>query len=38
LTHALDLIERYWKADLPEKNKDDEHLFIDHRLLEEVEI
>jgi hypothetical protein len=36
LTHALDLIETYWKADLPERNKDNEHLFIDQRLLEEV--
>ncbi len=36
LTHALDLIETYWKADLPEKNRDDEHVFIDQRLFEEV--
>lgn len=36
LTHALDLIETYWRADLPEKNRDDEHLFTDQRLLEEV--
>ncbi|CAF0729572.1 unnamed protein product [Rotaria sordida] len=35
LTHALDLIETYWKADLPEKNKYNEHIFIDHRLIEE---
>jgi hypothetical protein len=38
LTHALDLIETYERADLPEKNKDGEHVFIDHRLLEEVGI
>ncbi|CAF4369813.1 unnamed protein product, partial [Rotaria sp. Silwood2] len=35
LTHALDLIETYWKADLPEKNQYNEHIFIDDRLMEE---
>ncbi|CAF0739616.1 unnamed protein product [Rotaria sp. Silwood1] len=35
LTHVLDLIETYWKADLPEKNQYNEHIFIDHRLMEE---
>lgn len=37
LTHALDLIDSYWRAELPERNRDDEHSFTDQRLLEEVE-
>lgn len=37
LTHALDLIDTYWRAELPERNRDDEHLFTDQRLLDEVQ-
>lgn len=38
LTHALELLETYWRADLPEKNQYNEHVFTDYRLIEEVYI
>jgi hypothetical protein len=36
LSHALIFIETYWTADLPERNQYDEHVFTDHRLIDEV--
>lgn len=36
LTNILGLIEQYWQENLPEKNQNNEHVFVDLRLAEEV--
>ena len=38
LIDALDLIERYWRTELPERNEANEHSFVDNNLVEQVRI